>query len=504
MNAPASFHDYLRSVVRRLKLQKAIRQGGWALGIISLLLLVLAGSRFFTGWPIPLSGVVLLMMALGLAILAGLMAYILPVPFSTAARVLDHHNLLPDSAISSLELEGDSQASLREAWKQAQIRDTWKRLEGESLPKVRWNALALGSVIFAAALVLTLWPHKNDSEKTEAKENVATLPEAAKLDLLFQDWEEAAAETDDAALKELLKAIEPFRKELQQGEPSLQSVFVQLSKIDERLSSAEEALKASSLDTQTGKIADALRQVGGLEALAERMQERAYEQAAQAAQQASEELTKNGTGQTPAALSASARKSLQSLSGEMVSNQQMSNALQQLSASQTAEEISEALQQMSESLKQESSRQQRQRQAALQRMQVASAKEALEKGQPAEAGLSLVPKLSLEKKEGEGKGAGAENNSNRWGALNSATPEGAPPLPLKGTADALGESTVSTVRAPSAPRLIAPTQEGLAPADYQRLSLQAIEDENLPLAHRLAIRRYFEMIRAVAPTSETP
>jgi len=476
------------------------------LSVISLLLLVIfAAAWFFPSWNVPLGATPLLVVSLSLSLLAGLAAFLIPLEPSVAARTIDQHHHLPDSAISSYELSSSVDERIPSAWRKAQAKDTVKRLRSSSLPRLRWQPLGVGGILFVAALLLALIPPHSTTSVVPPTET-STTPDAAKLDLLFEDWEKAASTKPDPALNELLAAIEPFRNELQQGNPSLQSIFVELSKIDERLASTQEALKASSLDSQSGKLAEALKQMGGVDALAESISEKSYDEAAEAARQIALAMNQTGTGAASLAINAVSRKNLQNLSAELAtgSHQQMSKALQQLSQSNSSEDFSQALQQMSEALDQESSQQQAQRHASLQRMQLASAKEAMEKGQSSEAGLSLVPSLSVTKQEEQGKGAGAEDNTARSGALIASTPSGAPSLALKGVPDSLGESTVSTVRASNAPRMIAPTQEGLAPSDYQRLSLQAIEDENLPLAHRLAIRRYFEMIRAATPTSETP
>ena len=93
-----------------------------------------------------------------------------------------------------------------------------------------------------------------------------------------------------------------------------------------------------------------------------------------------------------------------------------------------------------------------------------------------------------------GHGAGRETDLNRDGNA-SALASDRDQQKLGGTANEQGESETTNLSTFNPP----PEHAGAASQAnfhaYETLSRQAVADENLPLAHRQTIKRYFESIR---------
>ena len=128
----------------------------------------------------------------------------------------------------------------------------------------------------------------------------------------------------------------------------------------------------------------------------------------------------------------------------------------------------------------------------MQLAQMGQCKDCLGTGKSLARGMSLIPKLATQKKEG-GKGAGSEIDPNRFGAETQIASHRTEEK-LTGALDT-GDSEITTEKTNEKTRETISGARQAAFRQYEKLSREAIEDENIPLAHRQAIRKYFEMIR---------
>jgi hypothetical protein len=123
--------------------------------------------------------------------------------------------------------------------------------------------------------------------------------------------------------------------------------------------------------------------------------------------------------------------------------------------------------------------------------QMGAAKDSLGSGKSVARGMSLLPKLADSKRHGNG--AGSEIDPNRYGSqtnlASNRTEE-------KVTGDVSeGDSVITTEKSLEHSKEAPSVARQAHFHEYEKLSREAIEDESIPLAHREAIRKYFEMIR---------
>ena len=123
--------------------------------------------------------------------------------------------------------------------------------------------------------------------------------------------------------------------------------------------------------------------------------------------------------------------------------------------------------------------------------QMGQCKESLGSGQNLARGMSLVPKLASQGPPG--KGAGSEIDPNRFGAETKLASERSEEK-LTGSITE-GDSEITTEKTGEHSREATAAARKAGFTEYEKLSREVIEDESIPLAHRQAIRKYFEMIR---------
>jgi hypothetical protein len=323
----------------------------------------------------------------------------------------------------------------------------------------------------------------------------------ADLEELFKDWELAQKEQPDPRLAELLREIQPLREKIADGHLDQREMLLQLNKIDDRLAAMQREMERESLDPHAAELADAMAGVEGLEPLAAALRDKDYARARDAAEKFGEKMSRPDA-KTPAGAEQAANRMEQAAQkmseagqkGTAEGMQSLSQGAQQKNASK----MGGGARQMAQSMARQQARQGQRQGLALQRQQIGMCKQCMGEGQCMGAGLCLMPKLSFQKSKTPGKGASAETNLDRFGAQTDPVAAGNREN-LTGSANGTGESETETVRTSEAP---GQQTVSVATADfalYRKLSEQAIEDESLPVARRLTIRRYFESIR---PTSE--
>ncbi|HEY5793252.1 MAG TPA: hypothetical protein VIS74_08130 [Chthoniobacterales bacterium] len=323
--------------------------------------------------------------------------------------------------------------------------------------------------------------------------------QAADLEDLFKDWEQAEQKDSDPVLEQMLRELEPFRKQLAEGKATPRETFLELSKLEDKIAQVQQKLAAQSLDSFAADLSEALGQAGGMEALAKALKERDYEGAEKAARELEAKQAADTASLPPALQPAETQEKLSKLGQKLSQAGQsaMGQAVQSLSQAgknSSSSDFKDGLKKMCQSLGQQNALGQQCKKLALQCNQLGMCKSCLGNGESMCQGMSLLPKLSLVKSQNPGKGAGSATDPNRQILPTDQMPAGVHEQ-VSGTSNESGESETSIVSSEEAPRQQTVSVSTANLDAYRKLSEEAVEDESLPLAHRQTIRRYFEMIR---------
>jgi hypothetical protein len=409
---------------------------------------------------------------------------------------LDRQLGLADATISASELADN----VRDDWRWRQLAQTVDRLSerswDERWPR-RWPGLVgLGAATLAVlcALLLAAW----NVERSDAQPALTPFQKAQfqALEEVFKDWDEAAKKSNDPKLKEQLALMKPTREQMLSGKISEKEVLTALSRLEEKLQSAREQLKAQSLEPSAAELASALEPFQGMSAMAAALRRKDFGQAEKLAQELADKLSQPGA-KLPEG------------------SEQHENQLRLANTAQTMQQrgqkgVSEALQKMEQGMQNASNQQmsqgldglkknfgdQAKRDAEKQRLatqlaQMNGARDSLASGKSVARGMSLIPKLADSRQHGNG--AGSEIDPNRFGAETKIASNRTEEKVTGDISD--GDSVITTEKSLEHSKEAPSTARQASFREYEKLSRQAIEDESLPLAHREAIRKYFEMIR---------
>jgi hypothetical protein len=478
-----------RSRIRRQRLVHAFGIALRALGVV--LFLAVIGAWIFPKATVALS--LLAAFAVLAAVAALAFAGLQPVSDLRAARAIDTHFRLPDNALSASELTSEA----GENWLQLQRKDTAARLTNldwkTSWPVVwpKFSAAAGVAVLLLSVLLavrLAVLPPSAPVAESGANENAAALEE------MLADWEKAAELTDDPELKELVAELQPLRDEL--PKMNEREMLLALSKLETKLEALRDAASKDSLEASAGDMAAALENVEGQGALAAALRRKEFERAAELAAKEGEKLSQKGAKVPAGADSASTQQQMARASEKLSQSGQEKaasamNQAREGAKNQNASQMGQGMKQLSQCLSKAGQCQSAQARLGMQLAQLGQCKNGMGKCDGEGRGMSLTVRLSEQK--GRGKGAGSEIDLDRekdptdLGSQRSL--EG-----LTGMAGA-GESETETLASDS-PGSEAPREGRNAQfAKYEKLSQQAVADENLPPAYREAIRKYFEAIR---------
>lgn len=490
----AEFHPGLQESIaearRRLRLQRAVSVAGLSLRVLAALLAVsLAAVWIFP--QIALAVGVLVTGGLLGGVLAVAVAWFRPIEDSLAARAVDGHFGLPDHALSASELGGSAGGE----WLKLQKDDTVERLRNLDW-KGRWpiswpkfSAAAGVAAVLLAGLFALRVSHLPAS--AIARTDAPRPEEAAAIEEMLQDWEKAAELTQDPELKELLAELQPMREQL--PKMSEREMMLALSKLENRLEKMKEAASKDSMEASAGDMAAAFEDVEGMGALASALRRKDFEKAAELAEQQAEKLGKEGA-KTPEGADGAAAQQKMSKAADKLSQtgqQKASSAMSQMRESAQKKDSSgmcKAMGQLGQSMAKAGQCKSAQGRLSLQLAQLGQCKDGMCQGEG--RGMSLMPKLSQEK---GGKGAGSAVDPNREKDPTQSDAERSQEN-LTGLAGD-GESQVENMSS-DAPGSEAPRQGRNGQfAQYEKLSQQAITDENLPIAYRESIRKYFEAIK---------
>ncbi|HEY3899511.1 MAG TPA: hypothetical protein VGM54_12900 [Chthoniobacter sp.] len=409
---------------------------------------------------------------------------------------LDRQLGLADATISASELTGD----IRDDWRWRQLAQTVNRLStrswDERWPR-RWPGLVgLGAATLAVlcALLLAAWR----VERVQAQPGPTPFQKAQfqALEEVFKDWDEAAKKTNDPKLQEQLALMKPLREQMLSGKIDDKEVLAALSRLEEKLQAAREQIQAQSLEPSAAELASALEPFQGMSAMAASLRRKDFGQAEKLAQELAEKLNQPGAKLPEGADQrenqlrlANTAQTMQQRGQNSVSQalQKMEQGMQNANNQQTSEGLDGLKKNFGDQAKRDAEKQR----LATQLAQMGAAKDSLGSGKSVARGMSLLPRLADSKQHGNG--AGSEIDPHRFGAETNIASNRTEEKVTGETSD--GDSVITTEKSREHSKE-APTSVHQANFhEYEKLSREAIEDESIPLAHREAIRKYFEMIR---------
>jgi hypothetical protein len=475
----------------RIRLQRLVHAGGLALRILGASLVVgVATAYLFPKAALVIGGIIVFLFAAALIALA--VIWFRPVSDLEAARAVDSHFELPDNALSSAELNVDSGAG----WVKLQQEDTASRLKNLDW-KSRWpiiwpkfSAAAGGAVLLLAVLLafrITFLPSAQAAIPDTRAEDAASIEE------MLKDWEKAAEMTEDPELKELLAELQPLRDQL--PKMNEREMLLALSKLENKLEALRDAASKDSMEASAGDMASALENVEGMGALAAALRKKEFQKAAELAEKEGKKLEEKGA-KIPAGASDASTQQQMAKASEKLSQSgqgQASAAMNQTregAQNKNASQMAQGMKSLGQCLSKAGQCQAAKARLGLQLAQLGQCKGGMGQCQNPGAGMSLVVKLAQGK---NGKGAGSEIDPNRekdptdLGSQRSQEN-------LTGAAGE-GESETETLSSDTPGSEAQREGRDAQFAKYEKLSQQAIADENLPPAYREAIRKYFEAIR---------
>lgn len=499
MSAGASGHQFAKLVGESASRLRFSRVRGVALtgcyaasGALALWCAAALAGEWPRHFALPFAAAVVAIFAIVCAT-----AWLLPVSEPAAWRALDRERGLPDSAVSTAELG----PLARPEWHERMLDDTLARASmARPAPGRRFSWPAVFGVTSMAVLcaVLVSIGLTARGDMVRADDSVAA-EQRKELAELFKDWDEAQEKFPDPQLEQLLQEVKPLREKIAAGQLDKRETLLELSKLEDRLAAMQEEQEKASLDPHAAGLADALAGIEEMKQLASSLREKDYEKARKAADKLDKELSRQGASVPSGARSQSAQQRMQDAGQKMeqAGQKSMADAMRDMAQgakNNDASQMARGAAQMAQAMAQQQARQQQGRGRGLQRQQIAAAKESLGQEEGTGMGMSLVPRLSLQKSKEPGKGAGSETDPNRFGEKTDSL--GATDRQeLTGQANQSGETEVTTERTSEATRERTRDAAAADFAQYRKLSEEAIEDESLPMARRMTIRRYFESIR---------
>ena len=317
------------------------------------------------------------------------------------------------------------------------------------------------------------------------------------LEQVFKDWEEAEKKFEDPELRRIIEELKPLREKMAARQVKEKEALVALSRLEEKLEAARKAIEAHSLESSAAELASSFEPIAGMSAMASALRRKNFAQAEKHAAELAEKLA-----QSDAKLPAGAQ--------ELANQQRLTNTAKNLQQ-RGQEAASQAMQQTAQGMKQGEPKQmsdglgglkqsfggQAKRDAEKQRLatqlaQMGQCKECLGTGKSLARGMSLMPKLATKRKRAAK--ARARRSIRIASVPETKIASNRTEEKLTGALDT-GDSEITTEKTNEKTRETISGARQAGFRQYEKLSREAIEDENIPLAHRQAIRKYFEMIR---------
>jgi len=511
-----AFGRHLALATQRGRLEQIARglpRIAWALAVALLVILILALATPLAAWAFHVALALLLLAALG-----ALYIYSRRIQRHRLLTRMDLHARLPDAVLSTGDWESESPDAWREGQRRATLRALgqiqWKTAWPVDWPRRATLPLVSALVLLAAiGLVHRQWHMQHRAaELAEAKAS-APLPkdQIQPLDDVFKDWDAAQKIAPSPELAQLLKDVQPLREQMEDGKLTEKELLLKLNDVQSELEAQREKLESQSLEPAAQAMADAVRNLDGMSGLAAALERKDFAAAHDQADQAQQKYS-SGAAKMPDAQTAQAgAQKLGDAAQQAASDSNASSSLRQMQdalGKGDGSQMGKGLSGLKGSLAQEAERQGEGRSNGIEMAQLSGFKNGLgnkpgdgngdqpgQDGNGGGHGMQLgPPQLSLAKSLQPGSGAGNTTDPNQFGAktqladhtnemkLTGTPGQGPSETQNESSNDPHLEKTASSI---SAPQFSA----------YQKLSEQAIDDENLPVADRQMIKRYFEEIR---------
>ena len=492
-NRDSDLQRCFATAARRMRLQRLVDTGGWAVRLAALGIVVfLAAMLIFPS--LAAWGLGALSVAGLVAVLAFAAVWCWPLDAGRISREIDRHFDLPDHVVSAHEFGRDEGTP----WFALQRADTARRLAGldwaGSWP-IFWprfsGLFGVATAFLALLMVARFMAYAPVPIVSAASTNN---PAAAAIEEIFKDWEKAAEKTEDPELRKLLAEIKPMRDQM--PKMSDRELMMSLSKLENKLQALREAAAKDSLEEASGELASAFENVEDMGALAAALRRKDFERAAEMSQKEAEKLAKADAAPRGADSTAT-QQQMEQASQKLEKSGQKSaaSALQQVKQAGQKNDgkgMGKGMEQLAKGFGNEAKRQSAAASLGVQLAQIGQGKGQIgqKPGEGEGQGQSTMPKLS---DRPGGREAGSETDPNRTKTATNLE-AGRTAQNLTGAAGE-GESQTENLKSDT-PGGEAPRGERSAQfSQYEKLSQQAIADENLPLAYRESIRKYFEAIR---------
>lgn len=412
-------------------------------------------------------------------------------------RRLDRQFKLSDGVLTAEELAEEQ----KDAWRVKQLSHTVASLKGRNWEEQwlrRWprhTGFATVALVAFSALLF----HCYSVEKALAETPISPFLQSQyqALEDVFKDWELAQDEIQDPELQKLLEELRPLREKLQAGEIKEGEVLAELSRVEDKLEAARKALEAQSLAPFAADLAGAFEPIAGMSSTASALRRGDFGQAEQRAGEAADKLAQEGAQVPEGSQNAANQNRISNLAQNMRQrgNESAAQNLQQLQQGMKSgdpQQMSNALRGLQASFGRQARRDNERQRLKMQLAQMGQCKECLGSGSSLCQSMSLFPKLTMQKSVG-GKSAGSDTDPSRFGAETQLAATRREEQ-LSGALDS-GDSDVQTESSMQQNREVAAGPRQVNFQRYEKLSQEAIENENIPLAHRQSIRKYFELIR---------
>ena len=481
------------------RLTRASRPIAWTLAVTLLAVLLLS---LFTPLAAYASQIALALLVTG--IVCSLVIYRAGLDRRRLFIRMDAHGKLPDSVLTA----GDWENTAEDPWRERQRLETlrllekidWRKAWAVHWPRFLWLPLASSLLLMLAlGIVQRNWLEQTRSARlAEQQENAPVTAEQLKpLEQVFQDWEDAQKIAPSPEMEELLKQLKPMRDQMAAGDLTEKQVLLKLNEVQARLQAAKDRLEASSLEPMAQTLADAVKDLDGMSGLAAALQRKDFTAAKDQAAQAQQKYD-SGAAKMPEGENAqTAADRLGDAAQKAANDAQASSSLGQMQNAVSKKDSSgmgKGLGGLKNSLAQQAQKQSQSHNLSLQMAQIGDCKNGMGNGSGIKMG---PPQLSLTKSLQQQKGAGTTTDPNLYGAqtqLDASHQQ----MKITGTAGSgASETKTESTNDPHQEK----TASGMNAAQfsaYQKLSEQATEDENLPVADRQMIKRYFEDIRPQA------
>lgn len=517
--------DWARLVSRaasRIRRERA--RAGFVTGaIIAVPAAALAALLAATSLPSSVS-LALLVAAVSAPALGWLAGYLRPrSPAAIHARI-DRQFGLADEALAARELADRTSPAWRAALLRQAVSHTSSTDWNTAWP-VRWprrSGFTTGAALLAALLAWFLLPRSVPAGPDPAA--ALRAEQHTALSDLAKTWEKTADDLKGEEWNAFRETLSELQTKLADQNLSERELLVALARVESKLAEATAAVAESGVSNHAEDLAEALAGIEGMEAAAKALKERDLAAAAKALDKAAASLAaadaklafKDGTG-------AEAAKRLAQLSEKAAQkgDAKLSEAAKKLAEAAKAgdcKSAGECSASLAEQSREAAANDSARASLASVSRSLSEARLALAEGKkPGESSESLS--LAMQgQSPGRGSGGGPSGDGigdaagdHSPGAENALDPT-ARQESLAGVANADGESTKRTVRASEAAPTLAANATEAEIAEFTRLSREAVEDESLPLEHRRAIHRYFQLIRPsdapattlVPPVSKIP